>query len=333
MIKFIGSKRLLIPRILELARELEGVRSVCDLFTGTTRVAQAFKRAGHMVHANDVTAFSYNLAQTFIATDATTFPTELAREAIERLNALPGSEGYFTKAFSQDAAYFQAENTRRIDSIRVAIDTEPPEVRPILLTSLMLAADRVDSTTGLQMAYLKQWSPRSHNALKLELPELIEGQGVATCEDALTLAPQINADLVYLDPPYNQHSYLGNYHVWETLIRNDVPESYGIANKRIDCRERKSPFNSKREATEALAHVIRSLKSRYLILSFNNEGYVSHETLEGILAKWGTYTCEAVPFKRYVGAQIGIHNHMGVRVGTVGKLHNKEYLFVARRHG
>ena len=24
-------------------------------------------------------------------------------------------------------------------------------------------------------------------------------------------------DLAYVDPPYNQHSYLGNYHVWETL--------------------------------------------------------------------------------------------------------------------
>ncbi len=333
MIKFIGSKRLLVPRILELACELEGVRTVCDLFTGTTRVAQAFKRAGHVVHANDVTAYSHNLAQTYIETNATEFPTEAALEALARLNALPGAAGYYTKAFAQDASYFQKHNTERIDTIREAIDSEAPALRPVLLTALMLAADRVDSTTGLQMAYLKQWAPRSHNVMKLTLPELIPGAGIATCQDALTLAPEVEADLVYLDPPYNQHSYLGNYHIWETLIRNDRPESYGIANKRIDCRERKSPFNSRRHASSALAHVIGSLKSRFLILSFNDEGYVLRAELEDILGKWGNFRCEAVPFKRYVGAQIGIHNQKGVKVGRVGKLHNREFLFVARRHG
>jgi adenine-specific DNA-methyltransferase len=33
--------------------------------------------------------------------------------------------------------------------------------------------------------------------------------------------------------------------------------------------------------------------------------------------------------KRYVGAQIGIHNPSGVKVGEVGRLRNQEYVAVA----
>ena len=58
-------------------------------------------------------------------------------------------------------------------------------LRPILLTSLMLAADRVDSTTGLQMAYLKQWAPRSHQPLELRVPELLAGPGRTVRGDAM----------------------------------------------------------------------------------------------------------------------------------------------------
>ena len=109
-----------------------------------------------------------------------------------------------------------------------------------MLTSLLEAADRVDSTTGLQMAYLKSWAPRSFASLELRLPEPVVGPaGSVTRLDANALAAQLEVDLVYVDPPYNQHSYFSNYHVWETLVRWDAPEGYGIArrNRGSSCRE------------------------------------------------------------------------------------------------
>ncbi len=69
-------------------------------------------------------------------------------------------------------------------------------------------------------------------------------------------------DLAYVDPPYNQHSYLGNYHVWETLVRGDRPEHYGIACKRADCRTRKSAYNSRRAAWSALGDLIDGCRRR-----------------------------------------------------------------------
>ena len=110
----------------------------------------------------------------------------------------------------------------------------------------MLAADRVDSTTGVQMAYLKQWAPRAHHDLELRRPDLIAGAGRTVRGDARQTVDGLEpVDLMYLDPPYNQHRYFTNYHIWETLVRWDAPEHYGVACKRVDSRDEatKSVFN------------------------------------------------------------------------------------------
>lgn len=331
MIKFIGSKRRLIPEILSRIESLDGVNSVCDLFSGTSRVGQAVKRTGRHVHANDHLAFARVLAETLVATDARTVDFAALTETIARLNRLPGVPGYFTQKYSEEAQFFQAMNAARIDTIREAIDEEPAEFRSILLTSLMLAADRVDSTTGVQMAYLKQWAPRAYEPMVMQTPELLPGEGTATQEDALELAAKVDCDLVYLDPPYNQHRYLGNYHLWETLVLNDKPETYGKANKRIDVRTRPSLFNQKTTARAALAELIGSIKTRYLLLSFNDEGFVTLPEIESMLSAWGEFSASSIPYRRYVGASIGIHNHEGTKVGRVSHLHNHEWLFIGRR--
>ena len=162
--------------------------------------------------------------------------------------------GMSTATFSRQARYFQEPNARRIDAIRDEIQRRgSPGTRwqPILLTSLLEAADRVDSTTGLQMAYLKQWAPRSYQRLTLRAPILLPGPGHAIAGDATVVAPGLpDVDLAYLDPPYNQHRYFTNYHVWETLVAWDAPEHYGVACKRLDARElsTRSVFNDRRRA-------------------------------------------------------------------------------------
>ena len=133
----------------------------------------------------------------------------------------------------------------------------------------------------------------------------------------------------YLDPPYNQHKYLGNYHVWETLCRWDAPEAYGVAQKRIDCRDRTSDFNSRKQAKRAMRTVIERLRAEVLVVSFNDEGYFTADEMEEMLATRGTVHTIRRPFKRYVGAKIGIFNPSGEKVGRVGKLDNHELVYVA----
>lgn len=332
MIKYIGSKRTLVPAIVEIVSAIPGVRTVCDLFTGTTRVAQGLKRSGYFVTANDAASYSEVLARTYIEADADQVDAAEVERKLTHLASLPNRRGYFTETFCVRSRYFQPHNGERIDAIRPEIDhiAADPAEHAILLTSLMEAADRVDSTTGLQMAYLKEWAPRSYNDLELRLPRLLAGGGRALRADANDLAASVEADVCYVDPPYNQHSYFSNYHVWETLVRNDEPEVYGIACKRTDCRTTKSRYNSKRNAWVAFEALIRSLRSEHLVVSFNDEGYFEREAIEGLLREArGLVAAVPVDFKRYVGAQIGIYNPRGEKVGRVSHLRNREYLFVA----
>lgn len=302
-----------------------------DLFSGTSRVGHALKAAGYEVTANDHNTYAHCLAACYVAADRARIEADATR-LIAELSRLPGRAGYFTETFCIRSRYVQPQNGERVDTIRERIQelSLEPELEAVLLVSLMEAADRVDSTCGLQMAYLKKWSARSHNSLEMRLPDVLAGEGRAWQCDALEAAGRAPFDVVYLDPPYNQHRYLGNYHVWESLVRWDKPEVYGLAMKRVDAKDYKSDFNSKPRIREALANVIARLDARYLLVSFSNEGYLSHEELTEMLsAHHREVASVAVDYKRYVGAQIGIYNPSGEKVGNVGHLRNAEYLFLS----
>jgi len=335
VIKYLGSKRRLVPVLAQICAA-SGARTALDLFTGTTRVAQAFKAQGVHVTALDSARYAHVFAQTYIETDAAATDVPSLDSAITHLNGIPGRPGYVHETFSHQARFFQPFNAARIDAVRDAIDAEyaGSPLFPLLLTSLIEAADRVDSTTGVQMAYVKQWAPRSARPLELRVPALLPGPGRALRGDALTVAPTLaQVDLAYLDPPYNQHRYFTNYHVWETLVAWDAPESYGVARKRVDARDdpsTRSAFNSKRTMPDALREAVRSVDCALMVLSYNDESWLATDELEDA-CRVGDREVATLSFSsaRYVGARIGIHNPSGDKVGTVGHLSNQELLVIA----
>ncbi len=282
MIKYLGSKRRLVPVLSELF-ERSGATNALDLFTGTTRVSQAFKSQGAEVTAVDATLCASTLARCYIETDARATATRRLEAAIQRLNSLEGRPGYFTETFCVRSRFFQPPNGARIDAIRDAIDEEYSDspLRHVLLTSLLEAADRVDSTTGVQMAYVKKWAPRSYKPLELRVPTLLAGTGRALLGDACELAGALgDFDFAYLDPPYNQHRYDCNYHIWETLIAWDAPGHYGVACKRADLRDKqRSPFNSRASLPPALGRILEELNARIVVLSYNDESFCDLNTL------------------------------------------------------
>ena len=149
--------------------------------------------------------------------------------------------------------------------------------------------------------------------------------------DSNLLVKQIDqVDVIYIDPPYNQHSYLGNYHVWESLCLWDKAEHYGIACKRIDTKIKKSDYNMKRKAMSAMDNLVSNLNCKRAIVSFNNEGFISKIEMEDLLKKYGNgkVVVREKEYTRYIGAKIGIHNKKGKKVGKVSHLNNKEYLYV-----
>jgi adenine-specific DNA-methyltransferase len=335
LIKYIGSKRVLVPEIVERVRTLgDGVRTVLDLFSGTARVGHALKRAGYRVTTNDHNAYAWVLGRCYVQADRREVLGEVEQLVAEanRIAAGPGQSGWFTETYCEKSRYFHPKNGARIEAVRewIAGKGLAPDVEAVLLVSLMEAADRVDSTVGVQMAYLKQWASRAHNDLELRVPEMADGPGTAWAKDAEDAAAAGEWDVVYLDPPYNQHRYLGNYHVWETLVQWDHPEVYGTAMKRVACRDYKSAFNRRGEIAGALRRVVEKLRAKHLIVSFNDEGYLDRPQIESLLGELGEVTTHTFDFKRYVGAKIGIFNPKGEKVGRVSHLTNHELLYVVR---
>lgn len=332
MIKYLGSKRRLVP-LLERVWDVSGAKTGLDLFAGTTRVAQAFKRRGGVITAVDSARYAHLFARTYVEADADHVDRAALEAEIRRLDELPGVDGYVSDVFCAQARYFHPDNGRRIDAIRAEIAEVHAGswMEPLLLTSLIEAADRVDSTTGVQMAYLKRWAARALKPMSLRAPELLAGSGRAIHADAVEVADSLGGfDLAYLDPPYNQHRYTANYHVWETLAAGDEPEAYGVARKRSELRERSatSVFNRKREMPSALRAVIGAIDARLVVVSYNDESWLSADELIEMGRERGATVLLGVESERYVGAKIGVHNPRGEKVGRVGRLRNIEYLLL-----
>ena len=328
LIKYIGSKRLLVPRLVGVLTE-GAPRTALDLFSGTSRVAHALKREGVRVHANDHNAYAFALAGCYVAADARTW-RERASKLIAELDALPGRAGWFTDTYAVRSRYLKPANAARAETIRarIAALSLPPPLEAVVLTSLIEACDRVDSTVGLQMAYLKTWAARASQPLRLRLPEILDGEGSASCLDAREAAGRHDVDVAYLDPPYNQHSYLGNYHLWETLVRGDEPEVYGVACKRIDVRQRASAFTRRATKETAFADVLSSVRAKRIVVSFNDEGYLALPRLRELLGEHGRVRELSVAHPRYIGHKLGVYNPQGEKVGTPGPARNREHLFV-----
>ncbi len=329
MIKYLGSKRRLLPHLVARVDACDGVRTVLDLFSGTSRVGHALKARGFRVHANDHNAYAHVLARCYVGADARRW-REPAERLVAELDRVGGRAGWFTETYCTRSRFLHPDNGARVDAIRerIARLSLGPELEAIALVSLMEAADRVDSTVGLQMAYLKAWAPRALQPLKLRVPEILEGEGSASCLDAREAAAAFPVDLAYLDPPYNQHSYLGNYHVWESLVRWDRPEVYGVAMKREDVRTRTSDFNRRGSHAAALRGVLAALRARWLVVSFSDEGFLSLDQVRTLLGEHGEVHESAIAHRRYIGHKIGIHDPSGRKVGTPGPARNREHLFV-----
>ncbi|MCA9508551.1 MAG: DNA adenine methylase, partial [Myxococcales bacterium] len=103
MIKYLGSKRQLIPWIIETIRtNFPDSRSVADIFSGTSRVGFALKEQGYSVAANDHNLFAYHIARCYLQTNQSDLPDNFGK-IIKHLNNLPGKADFFTNNYCINA--------------------------------------------------------------------------------------------------------------------------------------------------------------------------------------------------------------------------------------
>ena len=313
-IKYAGSKLKLLPYILDLARRT-GAESVLDGFSGSTRVSQAFAKSGRRVICNDIAVWSEVLGVCYLRNGE---PAEYYSKLIRSLNAVRPKDGWFTEHYGGEPnggkavqrnglkKPWQIHNTRKLDGIREEIDrlSLSPVEKSVALTSLILALDRVDSTLGHFASYLREWSPRSFNELRLRVARLFSP--ASDCEvmrENVFDISDCDADLAYFDPPYGSNNrkmppsrvrYASYYHVWTTVCLNDSPELFGKSMRRKDSSDtvagsefeefRKNPHSGRFLAVERL---IRSTAARWVILSYSSGGRAAAEEVDDILSRNG----------------------------------------------
>ena len=308
-IKYAGSKLKLLPQILALARKVKP-RIVLDGFSGTTRVSQALAQDGYTVFSNDASVWSEVFATCYLLN---TKPKSHYRALINHLNQIEPKDGWFTEHYGGDPSNsssastdglkkpWQTHNTRRLDAIRDEIELLqlPATERCVLLSSLMLALDSVDSTLGHYAAYLNEWSPRSYNKLLLKVPDLfLSGAGhTVSRQSVFDVAPNVDVDLAYFDPPYGSNNekmppsrvrYAAYYHVWTTICLNDRPELFGKVKRRKDTSDSVSScvFEDFRRAADggfvavqAIERLLRQTQAKHILLSYSSGGRATAEEL------------------------------------------------------
>lgn len=308
-IKYTGSKLKIIPYILEVIASLPDVNFVLDGFAGTTRVSQALAQFGYDVAVNDISVWSKTFANCFLKAKK---PDAFYQKYIDELNSLKGKNGWFTKTYSEDVlkkAPFQKFNLMKLDAIREKIDEYDLEEvdKDVLLTSLVFAMDKVDSTIGHFASYLSDWSPRSYNEIELKLPKLqrCEGKVDIYQGDIFDCLKKGSWDLAYFDPPYGSNNekmppsrvrYASYYHIWKTIILNDKPELFGSVGRRQDSRDEVagSKFEEFRKdenghyiATNTIRELAEKTNAKYLLFSYSNGGRATKQELLDIFNSVG----------------------------------------------
>jgi len=321
-VKYIGSKRKLIPYILEAVNDLPVTRML-DTFTGTTRVSQAFRKSGWTVCAGDLSWASEAYAALFLQTLPEHLP--VLQALVDELNTLEGQDDWITKSYCDVRGesggivrVWKPKNGRKADAIRNTIQTWETSGRidhqmALRLTAiLILAMDVVDSTVGVQQAYLKEWASRAENDIRLSIPEDITSGPCGEFVGGSCLTVDYpRATLAYLDPPYSTHSYATYYHIWDSIARWDKPDVCLDTNRRKDRSGKhfdttmKSPWNSKKTALSAFEALLDRLPVDYILLSYSTESLLSLAELEPILRKYKSYEVREIDYTRNIMSRIG----------------------------
>ena len=302
--RYIGSKLAMLGHIDDMLRSHMdgGERSLFDVFGGTNAVGLHFK-PDFAIISNDMLRFSFLHARSVIESNANPDFRGLERHgignAIDYLNdsdnarAFSGDD-YYERAYSPTggAMYLTCDNAHRIDFIRSTIEQwldagwiDDLE-HDYLVSCLVQAIPSVSNMTGTYGAYLKRWDNRASKRLTL-VPPVIEDNGRrnrAYNRDANELVGEIDADIVYVDTPYNSRQYAPNYHVLENVARNDKPELHGVT-RVFDWSDLKSDYASKRAAHAAMANLLGNIHGRHLIVSYNTEGILSIDELTDMLER------------------------------------------------
>ena len=353
LITYIGNKRALLPLIRDglntIQKRLNSSRfSSLDIFSGSGIVARFLKQYSHILYVNDLEMYSYIINQCYLANKSDIDWEMLKKyheEIVWKLNNEPLKQGFITELYAPrnddrilpgERVFYTRRNAMYLDTAREYIGQIPSNLQPLLLGPLLAQASIHANTGGVFKGFYKnksgigQFGGQGKNALarikaniKLELPIFsnFDSQVYIYQQDANILTKELPpVDVAYLDPPYNQHPYGSNYFMLNLLVNYEKPKNISRVSG-IPKDWNRSDYNRKKYACAALRDLCETLKAKYLMISFNSEGFIKKEDMEEMLGGIGELTVLEQDYPAFRASRNLRNRNICV----------KEYLYILRK--
>jgi adenine-specific DNA-methyltransferase len=354
LITYLGNKRALLgpieAAIERVKRRLDKDRLACfDVFSGSGVVSRLMKAHASLVVANDLEDYAAVASRCYLANRGDV-DLGLLQEVVSDLNDRAGRadspEGFIADLYAphdddriapEDRVFYTRRNARRLDAYRQLIDAAPATCRDFLLAPLLSAASIHANTAGVFKGFYKnrrtgtgQFGGSGADSLRrilgeirLEVPVLsaFECPVVVLQDDAAAAAAQAPpVDLAYLDPPYNQHPYGSNYFLLNLLVRYQRPTRISRVSG-IPADWNRSGYNVRAEALPLFRRLVSRIDAPYLLVSYNNEGFITPAEMRACLAAFGTVEVVEIPYNTFRGSR-SLKNR---------PVHVTEHLFLVER--
>lgn len=354
IITYLGNKRTLLPfienEIQTIQKELEKEKLVTvDLFSGSGIVARLLKQYSETLITNDLEKYNSIINKCYL-TNKDDFNEkkykhyyEILQERLKNLHP-----GLITKLYAPandndiqigERVFYTHENAMIIDTIRNFIDEVEEDMKIYFLAPLIYEASVHTNTSGIFKGFYKdsktgigKFGGNGENSLsrikgKVVLPKPIFSEYSCKTkihqENANDLVKKLkNLDVVYIDPPYNQHPYGSNYFMLNLVIDNIEPKKISEISGIPDNWNR-SDYNKTKKVHNAFEDLIKNIDSKYVIISYNSEGFVSFNEMIDILKKYGQVKTVEIKYNTFKGSR-----NLKDR-----EIYVNEYLFILKKEG
>ncbi|MBR6079710.1 MAG: DNA adenine methylase [Treponema sp.] len=355
IITYLGNKRSLIgnieKEIEKISKAIGREKLVCaDLFSGSGIVARMLKSHSSMLIVNDQEDYSSVINSCYLI-NKKDFPKEKydrLRSRIERKcqkEKIPGiiTENYAPKNDENimlgERVFYTHENAVLIDTYRNLIDkiVREDDLKKFFLAPLITEASIHVNTSGVFKGFYKDkntgigcFGASGKNALtrifgRIELKEPVFSNFDSGLEihkrDTVEISRELkNIDVAYLDPPYNQHPYGSNYFMLNLILKNQLDVEVSRVSG-ITQDWKRSVFNKSYSALKSMEEIIANLDAKFIVISYNSEGFISFDEMSGMLKKYGKLRTVKIAYNTFRGSR-NLRNR---------DIHVSEYLFVLKK--
>ena len=335
IITYIGNKRSLLDFIGDAVKEVKkklrkDKLDIIDIFSGSGIVSRYLKQYSSKLIANDLEEYSYVINECYLSNKKDINMDELVywynylkKQLDGKLHSGIISDMYAPKDINNiklgERCFYTTRNAMYIDTARQLINNVPEQYRHFFIAPLLTEASIKNNTSGVFKGFYKnsktgigQFGGNDENALSrikrdIELPFPVfsnyDCEVKLYREDANKLIKKLElVDLIYMDPPYNQHPYGSNYFMLNVINKYEKPDNVSPVSG-IPKDWNRSKFNQAKEALKTFEDLCRNAKAKYLLISFNSDGFIKKEEMINMLSKIGNVTVMEKKYNTFRGSR------------------------------